>query len=398
MQLPNKKQAIWKEMLDQLELPESAYEKAISRYQDIGEWFSRKESSLNQYDPHVFSQGSFRLGTAIKPVNPDEEYDLDLSCKLRKGVSKTSHTQEQLKSIVGKELELYRVARRIEEKLEPKHRCWRLLYQDTLRFHADVVPCVPEEEQRLRQLNEVLSKSLGALTALASETTVVITDDRDPNYKVVSDKWKISNPEGYAVWFEDRMKTSTVRVLMEKAQVDEVPTYKRKTPLQQAVQLLKWHRDVMFKDKPELKPISIIITTLAARAYDGELDFGTTLGNILDKMSGLVNANAPRVPNPVDPDEDFADRWAMEKHKNLNLEKNFRLWLEQAKADFAQVTQSDDVRVIASKAKERFSLVLNEASLAKSLGAASVSSQVSASRVQIIDENRTAKPWGFKPE
>lgn len=103
MQLPNKKQAIWKEMLDQLELPESAYEKAISRYQDIGEWFSRKESSLNQYDPHVFSQGSFRLGTAIKPVNPDEEYDLDLSCKLRKGVSKTSHTQEQLKSIVGKE-------------------------------------------------------------------------------------------------------------------------------------------------------------------------------------------------------------------------------------------------------------------------------------------------------
>lgn len=68
------------------------------------------------------------------------------------------------------------------------------------------------------------------------------------------------------------------------------------------------------------------------------------------------------------------------------------------KSDFAQVTQSDDVRVIASKAKERFSLVLNEASLAKSLGAASVSSQVSASRVQIIDENRTAKPWGFKPE
>jgi hypothetical protein len=35
-----------------------------------------------------------------------------------------------------------------------------------------------------------------------------------------------------------------------------------KTPLQQAVQILKRHRDMMFADDPEHKPISVIITTL----------------------------------------------------------------------------------------------------------------------------------------
>ncbi len=38
----------------------------------------------------------------------------------------------------------------------------------------------------------------------------------------------------------------------------------------------------MFGDD-ESKPISIIITTLAARAYNGETDIFTALNNILEK-------------------------------------------------------------------------------------------------------------------
>lgn len=390
--METKKQIILRKMLAELEIPESAYEKAISRYKDIGDWFGRSESSLSQYDPHVFPQGSFRLGTVIKPINGNEEYDLDLSCKLRKGITKGSHTQEQVKNLVGKELEAYRIARGIKEKLESKHRCWRLNYQDVLNFHADVVPAIPEDQQRRIQLSEAIRKSESAQFADAADTTVVITDDRNGNYRTISNDWKISNPEGYASWFEERMRGQTIYNRLEKAQVDNVPTYKKKSPLQQAIQLLKRHRDIMFAKAPDKKPISIIITTLAARAYNGESDLGDALTNILNNMGSFVKASKPRVPNPVDPNEDFADRWA----GDAALETNFRNWLAQARADFDFLEKSNDVRLIAGKAKDRFALVLNESDLAKSLGLSSSPPQASAPRVQVIDENRAAKPWGFK--
>lgn len=391
--METKKQIILKKMLTELETPESAYDKAVNRYKDIGEWFSRPESSLNKFDPHVFPQGSFRLGTAIKPLNGNEEYDLDLSCKLRKGISKNTHTQEQLKKLVGEELKAYRTARKIQERLEEKHRCWRLNYQDDLKFHADIVPAIPEEQQRRVQLSEAIRKSESVQFAGAADTTVIITDDRNANYKTISDDWKISNPEGYASWFEDRMQGRTIYNLLEKAQVDKVPAYKKRTPLQQAVQLLKRHRDIMFAKAPDKKPISIIITTLAARAYSGEIDLGDAITNILDKMGNLVRAAKPRVPNPVDPNEDFADRWATD----AALETNFKNWLAQAKADFDFLGRSDDVRLIAGKAKDRFALVLNESDLTKSLGLSASAAQASAPRVQVIDENRAAKPWTYEP-
>ena len=54
------------------------------------------------------------------------------------------------------------------------------------------------------------------------------------------------------------------------ATIEEVPTYELKTPLQRAIQLLKRHRDVMFADNPEVAPISMILTNLSGRAYNGE--------------------------------------------------------------------------------------------------------------------------------
>lgn len=56
-----------------------------------------------RHDAHVFVQGSFALGTPIRPINDDDEYDLDFSCKLRECVSRDTHTQLQLKELVGGE-------------------------------------------------------------------------------------------------------------------------------------------------------------------------------------------------------------------------------------------------------------------------------------------------------
>ncbi len=311
----NRSNDVLKGILEKIELPDGAYEKAEKRYEDIGKWLHREESSCLEYDPLVFSQGSFRLGTAIKP-DADEEYDLDMGCNLRQGLSKGDITQEQLKNHVGSELELYRKARGIKEELSEKKRCWRLEYADGLSFHMDIVPCIPESEIFRGVLMKRMvenSRFDDALAQNVSELAVSITDNTDPGYKSMTDDWRISNPEGYARRFEMRMKTAqsiiNEREMSFKASIDSLPYYQWKTPLQQAIQLLKRHRDTMFKDNEDSKPISVIITTLAAKAYNGETDLASALINILSRMDDYINGAVPLVPNPVNPAEDFADKW-----------------------------------------------------------------------------------------
>ena len=378
-----------------LELPDSAYDNARKRYEDLGEWFDRKESAVSVHKPHIFPQGSFRLGTAIRPLDESEKYDLDLACKLRGGISKDSHTQETLKKLIGIELEAYRKARDIKNKLEAKHRCWRLAYQDDLSFHMDIVPCIPADEKRRKAILEsIRNTGLDEYVAgAASQTTVSITDDRHEGFKHICEDWHISNPEGYAQWFEYRMNPQQTRILLEKAQVDNMPLFKKKTPLQRVIQILKRHRDNWSKDHPDSRPISIIITTLAAKAYNGETDLVTALENVLNKMGGLVRPTKPRVPNPVDPEEDFADRWYRPDCSHLRLEDNFNAWLLQAKTDFKHLMSTTDVEFLCEQIEEKFSLRVNQSELKKKLGVSVATFNIVTPKNHSIDRSSSARPW-----
>lgn len=370
----NRSNDVLKRILEKTELPDGAYEKAEKRYQDIGEWLHRPDSSCVEYDPHVFSQGSFRLGTAIKP-DSDDEYDLDMGCNLRNGLSKSLITQEQLKHHVGAELEQYRKARGIKEELAEKKRCWRLEYADGLSFHMDIVPCIPESEGSRGVLKQRMIESSRLDDALAqrvSELAVSITDNTDPQYSEKTDNWRISNPEGYARWFESRMKTAhgviSKREMSFKASIDSLPYYKWKTPLQQAIQLLKRHRDTMFKDTEDSKPISVIITTLAAKSYNGEADLASALSNILTRMGSYINAAVPFVPNPVNPAEDFADKWYDQESAHLRLKENFDKWLYQARADFKAICSKDNSQLVVEAADRGLDIQLDTNSIALALG------------------------------
>lgn len=346
-------------LLEYIEIPDSAYEKAKARYEDIGRWLCRPESSLRDFDPAVFAQGSFLLGTVTRPHGNDGEYDLDLAIKLRRGVSKRSHTQEELKALVGAELEAYRKARGIEAELDEKRRCWRLVYRDDMSFHIDAVPCIPEDEVTRGALKEALRAYYAdeTLADTVARLTVAITDYEHDRYPVVCDDWNVSNPQGYGHWFAARVRlaerTVRDRLRMEgRATVEELPAYKLKAPLQRAVQLLKLHRDTMFEAHPDAQPISIIITTLAARAYGGEEDVTEALLHILDTMAEHVRDSAPRVPNPVNPAEDFADKWPTPEGRELGLEENFYRWVEQARADFRRLAETHDVDALRERAEE----------------------------------------------
>ena len=386
--------SILAKILEKIELPERAYEIADRRYKDIGEWFHRPESSCVDLDPHVFPQGSFRLGTANRPQN-DEEYDLDMGCNLRRGLSKEKNTQEQLKVLVGDELERYREARNIKEDLAEKARCWRLEYADDLSFHMDIVPCIPESDLSRSALRARMIESTKLEEALASdvsELAVSITDNTDAGYRAIVSDWRISNPEGYARWFESRMRTASVflaeREMVFKASIDTLPYYQWKTPLQSAIQILKRHRDTMFKDNEDAKPISVIITTLAARAYSGEGDLVSALSNILNSMEQHIQQHAPHIPNPVNPVEDFADKWYSPEHEHLKLKENFTKWLFQAKADFAAICSKDNSQIILEAADRGFSVSLDKTSIEHALGLSAA--VVIAPKIHIA---QAAKPW-----
>lgn len=392
----NTKEAITEAVLEGLDVPASAYEQANMRYQDLGQWLhDPARASSARHDPHVFPQGSFRLGTVVRPLTGDD-FDLDLGCELRQGLVPGVHSQHHLKSLVGGDLEKYRIERGIKEKLEEKHRCWRLVYQDSPSFHMDVVPCVPHLRAVQQRLNEDMSaRGLQSLAAEVSRLAVAITDDRHPNYRAPSGDWLPSNPEGYARWFENAMRTA--EVLLEskaaaayRASIDAIPTYQWQSPLQQCVKLLKRHRDLMFRNNPDPRPISIIITTLAGRSYDGETSVEAAMRNILTKMESHIDERIPRVPNPVNPKEDFTDRWRTPEGIKLRLEDNFRIWLRQAQRDFRNLSEAQSRADLRDTASDKFGVPLSESAIERIAG---LESGRDAVPVITVGKSGTAQPW-----
>lgn len=339
-------------MIELLDIPRSYYEKAKDRARSLEDWLRREESLVAQFSPDVYPQGSFRYGTVIRPLFKDDFYDLDLVCAII--LSKTSVTQKQVKDLVGYEIKAYAEAKQFNEPAEEKPRCWRLNYADEVSFHMDILPAIPEDRQTVEL---IIQRNVPRELA---EHAVAITDNRHPLYERIDPRWFSSNPRGIARWFEGRARVAAAARIVELvenrayASVEEVPPYEWKTPLQRSIQILKRHRDVMFNDDRDLAPISMIITTLAAHAYNGEQDLYSAVMNILDRMPQYVRSQKPRVPNPVNPAEDFADRWTQDP----KYERNFWLWHAQAKADLEFLFEIVGRPTLPSELRTRFKLDL----------------------------------------
>jgi len=380
-------------MIDQLDLPNYIDEKVRDRYTSLSEWFNRENSTLKNVNIEIFTQGSFALGTTIKPINPKEEYDLDMSCNLKIENFKSQYSQKYLKEMVKHELELYRKAVQIHNEVDDKRRCLRLQYKDEVPFHLDIVPCVPLNEDKRSEYRSILLKKYQKNTDLAQDLAkfaVNIADSERSNYEEVSDDWHISNQQGYLRWFQERMNQNEVALFEARATVEPVPTYNQKNVLQRCIQLLKRHRDSMFASNSDNKPISIVITTLAARAYSGEQLLEEALLNILNKMPQFINPYTPRIPNPVKPEEDFTDRWDNSEFSHLKLEDNFKLWLNQATADFTKLINTHEVKEVSYIINEGFLLDISDEKLQNEFGY-----QHASIEVKTINTPKT-QPWYSK--
>ena len=332
-----------------LEIPQSRYEQARDRYRSLGEWLHRDASTVKQYDPKIYAQGSFRLGTAIRPPSEAEDYDVDSIC-LCKALGTDTITQYDLKVLIGREVEGYRLANNMLKPVTEGRRCWVLSYADGAQFHMDMVPSVPNDVRQRRSL------AAAGLSTEFADSAVSITDNENPGYYVLTDAWQRSNPKGFSLWFKHRTtvvlrKRQGVMERAVRADVEKMPTFKLKLPLQSAVMILKRHRDEMFKGDPTDAPISVIITTLAAHAYGGEDRIGAALVSILSRMDSFIETGPNGevlIRNPSDPLENFADKWV----KKPERQAAFHRWLETARRDFSALARMSERRRMVEAAAD----------------------------------------------
>ena len=382
---------------EDLDIPPGKYQDAVDRYQAVGGWLEEAQYPECTDLPSIYPQGSFRLGTVVRPLRDgiEADYDIDLVCELP--IAKQWTDACSVKTMVGDRLRQHHRYRRLLDR-EGK-RCWTLKYaeQDGIGFHLDVLPSVPDPRGPL-------------------DTSIAITNRQGGVYD-----WSASNPRGYGKWFDARNRAAFEMVLMEQkraiqartsmiyASVDDVPDQLVRTTLQRSIQIMKRHRDVMFNNAGNngYAPISIIITTLAAELYLGERDLYSALTSIVSKLNdfaGLVDnqwfamrdaalANPIRrthdgkwyIANPVNPEENFADRWHEQNHARARA---FFQWTGALKEDFVDVLGASRVATV----RRRFSAALGAAVVSGHLGLLS-SAEAAVSSPPRIHISGAAKPW-----
>lgn len=404
--MPNKPindhESFLEEVAKSIDITPVQHEDAVAKYTSIGDWLDRPESTLDEYDPEIFPQGSFLNGTAIRPLDNREEFDIDLVCKL--DAAKVDFSQKSLKAAVGAEIQSYADAHAMTNEPVEGRRCWTLVYAGGARFHMDILPAIPDEES-YRVLLETAGHFAASRDVRVTGGAIAITDKEHPNYHRIADEWPSSNPVGYAAWFKERMsgqlferkRDFAASEQLVIASVQDVPDHKVKTSLQRAIQLLKRHRDYFYRDDPEHKPISIIISTLAAKCYGNERRIVDALSLILKNMDQHIeNRNGVAwVANPVNPAENFADKWEGEAKKA----GCFFDWLEAARRDFGAYLRASPFKQMPVELEEAFGSVLVKRVVASSVGApaivglAATSERVDAAVRDVERRGQSTQPW-----
>jgi hypothetical protein len=387
-------------LAEAVDISPGKYKEAVERYQALGRHLDREGSTIKHMDPMISPQGSFLLGTVNRPWDDREVYDLDLVCRLL--ARRSDLSQAELKKLVGAEIALYAKEHGME-KPEDHRRCWRLNYAETAMFHMDILPSIPDAEGYRRRLNEWGYRDLAASEDLTGHA-IAITDKLHPSYNKIDHDWYQSNPTGYAAWFRQRMKVQLElrEKLFERqlvtASVNQVPDPNLKTPLQKVIQLLKRHRDFMFRDDPEHKPISIIISTLAAKSYNNEGSISDALQAILLGMDSHIQHRfgVDWVTNPVNPAENFADKWDETPVKR----DNFYKWLTAARRDFALYLKGSPYFRLPKQLEESFGSRAVAAALGPNLMPAPAvhrqAERVAAAAESARESRQPSAPWQTK--
>ncbi len=307
-----------------LDIPLEMFLEADRRYRHLATWLS-DECGID-LAIEIYPQGSMRLGTVVRPDLSIEQYDLDMVFLIH--VSKQDLTKQELRDLVGELLAEY-IQNEGDKlpcmpKLEERGRCWTLDFHP-LGFHLDVLPAIPHDD--------------GAKNAIA------ITD-RDLHL------WQYSNPIAYSDWFLAKVPASVFEDSLARMakrldrSIEQVPHFMVRTPLQRLTQIVKRHRDVYFSEDPDMKPPSVLLTTLIAQSYRGGTDLQGAANDFIASVPDLIHYEDGRwvVHNPVEKEENFADKW----NTNPDRREAFLAWAEQLKTDLASASNARGLHKVAT--------------------------------------------------
>lgn len=280
---------------EQMQITETQRTQAETRYHGVAQYIARPGGPLERAGVDIYPQGSLRIGTTIKPLNR-EDYDLDLVCHL--DIPATAWGQpETLLGILWDDLS---ANGNYAGLLERMTRCIRLDYAN--EFHMDILP--------------------GCQDIATCPTCIQIPDAEDR-------AWTPSNPIGFADWFLDQAernatlienvnRASLVEALVARADIAPLPPQDPRfapVPLKRAVQLMKRNRDIVFSRDPKLKPISVVLTTLAGKHYLGKTSISDSIVDILTRTLEQIQIQEDYgnsrlvVRNPKNEAEDFSEKW-----------------------------------------------------------------------------------------
>jgi len=284
-----------------LDLTPTQYERARASYRAVGEHLSAT-ADIRLSTALVYPQGSIAHETANKPVGRNE---FDVDAVSRMPLMNPETPPAVAKALVGKRL---RENTYYASILEEKPRCWRLNYKG--EFHLDLTPSI-----------------LNPGCAQGGE----LVPDRDLRC------WKETNPKGMLALFDrraalvPRLLLSKVEMSAAKAMIEDLPQPARfKGLLRRIVQMLKRNRDLAFIATPDIAPISVIITVLAARSYElcvMTREYDTELDVLLDVVAFMPKfiehtADGYAIWNETTQGENFAEKW----NKDARLPLAFSRW------------------------------------------------------------------------
>jgi hypothetical protein len=265
----------------ELQLTSSQHALAEQRYTTVAKLLSNDGSPLAYLGPTIYAQGSLRIGTSVYPIDRTE-FDVDLVVEFD-AAYRNGFTPRAILDAFESFLTSFS---RYDGMVERMSRCVRLNYAG--EFHMDILP---------------------AFATRTNGSNCIEIPDEELRC------WLKSDPKGFVAWFERRALTASTRSFKSVEELPEAEDVDRKPPLKRAVQMLKRARDIAFAT-PELRdvtpPASIVLTTMAAKYYDGSESVARTMEVILDgiirdvaQTNGILVVN-----NPVIEDEQFSEGWS----------------------------------------------------------------------------------------
>lgn len=258
----------------QVQLPPSLDEKARDRYETLTKVLQRSE--LGGHQIFVYAQGSYRIGTTVKPLT-GEDFDLDFVVEVLLPGVRPAALIEALWTVLASN-ETYR------GMIERRPSCIRILYADG--FHVDLVPAIPDP-------------AVGGTAILIPRQ-----EGKDRLY------WHGTNPRGYADWFT----ALAPKVMLQKSMAVEplpppLPAY-GKTPQQASTQLFKRNHQVRVDDE-HLRTPSIVLTTLVGYTTTNAQSLGEAMDDLVGDLSAYVElSSAPTITNPAAEYEVISEKWS----------------------------------------------------------------------------------------